>query len=198
MHPESGDWNGPSNAGTPEADYPTATIRVKETINKRRYLQESSDQAKDLAQGNEPEIGSSSANQDDGPACLLKCKNGGTCSKPGDPRGAWGHYMGTYCHCRDGFAGIECEFEAEICGMDELVCLHGTRCTPTSISNGADSGGYECLCPPQRENCNKREIDYCSLTGDLNVFQGNETVQIPTFCVNGGTCRRKHDKTAKK
>ena len=105
--------------------------------------------------------------------CTLKCQNGSSCVAKSDRSessagGVNQQDRGLYCDCPEGFAGLHCEYKAEVCGNDELICLHGSKCEEYD-------GGYR---------CSQRDFEYCNpKSPHIEYYLG---MAVAAFCVNGG------------
>ena len=130
-------------------------------------------------------------------ACDLVCKNEGVCrhgvknsAYVGDLQLHSSHLQPTedlmHCVCPDGFAGLYCEEEVDVCGENEHMCLHGSKCILNS------DGEYACDC--QQADADHSETGY--FAGDSCEHPVNDicTDEKPgpsqplLFCVNGGKC----------
>ena len=93
-----------------------------------------------------------------------------------------------HCVCPEGFFGVKCEHEVEICPGNDFVCMHGSKCVPSD----APGETYECDCdegftPSQRvagKYCQYKSTDICTKGGTLGVG-----IAMHAFCVNGGQCK---------
>jgi hypothetical protein len=96
-----------------------------------------------------------------------------------------------HCVCPEGFVGLTCEHQLEICGENEHVCLHGSACIID------ESGRHSCDCSKADElvGGNDKPIfagDSCQYTGTDICIIGEEYPGRPLyFCVNGGSCSDK-------
>ena len=128
--------------------------------------------------------------EQDGP-CDLECQNGGSCQFVAETNEAdgtistnakWGSHKNMFCDCPTNFAGIHCEHMADICGDQELICLHGSTC------QAKREGGYECKCAESYQGgvCDARSrVQHCNPVGGIEFAFG---MAVPAFCANGGTC----------
>lgn len=134
------------------------------------------------------------------PECSLECQNGGVCKK-GDryfsnvtqnPElsflDAFDNDTIEHCLCKSGFAGAHCETEIEVCGDDNHVCLHGSKCLEE------EDGSYRCDCESAFTTesryagkfCQHHHTDVCTPSGHF-LFDG--TANDMPFCVNDGVVR---------
>jgi len=104
--------------------------------------------------------------------CNLDCKNGGICLSGDTSNAKWGSQDGKYCSCPDNYAGLQCEYPAEVCGDGDLVCLHGSSCVQDN------DGKYRC-------DRSQKRMEYCN---PINFPEYSLGMAVPAFCVNGGRC----------
>jgi len=133
--------------------------------------------------------------KDENAVCDLKCLHGGSCkfvAEAGavreDSDAPWGSRDFMFCECPEGRAGIECEHIADVCGQNELVCLHGSTCKAKASTF---TGGYECECAGDYHGgvCkNNNRITHCNPSIALEFALG---MAVPAFCANGGICTEK-------
>lgn len=123
-------------------------------------------------------------------ACSLQCEHDGIClkgyAKPvaeiffpfleATEKSQLFNYTTTagfeYCYCPNGFFGVQCEMQYELCGEGEHICFHGSKCQETG-------GQWTCDCTGKESAglyCQYEATDDC---GDSDV---------ETFCANGATC----------
>jgi len=145
-------------------------------------------------------------NGEDNDDCDMTCLNDGVCMKGSfvSSENKWRLKLfgkttdrpGMYCQCPDGYDGLRCEYQIQVCGdglgLDngedgrlegEHLCLHGTVCT-----RDADSvRGWRCECPPDRGFCHLR-TELCSPSSS-EFDEYVEGLAVPSFCSNGGKCR---------
>lgn len=83
--------------------------------------------------------------------------------------------------------GLECEHKAEVCGADEHLCLHGSKCVKNNQQHGCDcSQADETLGVTNTslfagDSCQHPATDICTY--------GNNVPGRPLyFCTNQGTC----------
>ena len=147
-------------------------------------------------------IGTSIYNPPEVMKCDLKCDNGGVCRTGLKQTGFLEdlshnaphlneqdeNFM--HCVCPDGFYGVYCEEEVDVCGNDEHYCLHGSTCIPPGEDDGE---GHRCNCADTNseladvfagDSCEHPVNDICTV--DTTV----DTTPL-SFCVNGGSCKRK-------
>jgi len=133
--------------------------------------------------------------------CKLDCKNGSVCAKGAKDlsnfRGAVDHvahlnqtYDQEYfehCVCKEGWFGLECEHKAEVCGADEHLCLHGSKCVKNNQHHGCDcSQADEQLDGSDNslfagDSCQHPATDICT-------YGKNAPGRPLFFCTNQGTC----------
>ncbi|CAJ1906993.1 unnamed protein product [Cylindrotheca closterium] len=122
--------------------------------------------------------------------CSLECSNGGVClkgaTKPiadifipfteGTKKSGLFDYQTRpdfeYCYCPDGFFGVQCDKQYDICGNREHICFHGSKCENDGGAWGCDCRGTESA----GLYCQYKATDDC---GDSN---------LDTFCTNEATC----------
>lgn len=136
------------------------------------------------------------------PECSLECRNGGRCAKGNkyianltlqDPDLEFLHDFDMdnfeHCICASGYAGAECQIQVEICGEDNHICLHGSKCLKH------EDGEYRCDCEKAFTAdsrfagtfCQHHHTDICTPTGQLQFTGG---AADHAFCVNDGVCQR--------
>jgi hypothetical protein len=106
--------------------------------------------------------------------------------------GLWEH-----CVCPDGFFGIQCEHQLEICPGGDHVCLHGSKCVAQGetvdgdLSHKCDCDhGFDAVEKYAGKFCQYTSTDICTKNGRPGVGKANFA-----FCVNNGTCKKKVDDT---
>mmetsp|Transcript_6894 Transcript_6894/g.16019 ORF Transcript_6894/g.16019 Transcript_6894/m.16019 type:complete len:960 (+) Transcript_6894:239-3118(+) len=121
--------------------------------------------------------------------CSLQCSNDGIClkgaAKPiaeifipfveGTKKSGLFDYQTPdfeYCYCPDGFFGVQCDKQYDICGNKDHICFHGSKCKNDGGEWGCDCAGTESA----GLYCQYKSTDDC---GDGN---------LETFCTNEGTC----------
>jgi hypothetical protein len=139
--------------------------------------------------------------QDD---CTLTCSNGGRCRKGKkdnkliDKFGAdlknfnETHRLWEHCICPDGFFGIQCEHQLEICPGGDHVCLHGSKCVPQDETK--QEGYHDCDCEHGFDAVEKYAGKFCQYTStDICTKNGQPGVGKANFafCVNNGKCKKK-------
>jgi len=131
--------------------------------------------------------------------CRLKCENGGVCAKGAKDmshlHGQFDHvshlnqtFDQTYfehCICKEGWFGLECEHKAEVCGADEHLCLHGSKCVKNNQQHGCDCSKTDEMVGDSTvfagDSCEHPATDIC--------IYGNEYPGRPLyFCTNQGKC----------
>ena len=120
--------------------------------------------------------------------CATNCMNHGKCREGGKDFGIMDDFHGVdhlfnvtsnanfeHCVCPEGFTGLSCEIEVEVCPNGTRVCFHGSECVPT---------GDEWQC-----NCNASVV---LAAGPLCQHFATSTCDsnpgAAPFCVNGGAC----------
>jgi len=117
-------------------------------------------------------------------SCTLQCQNNGQCTfeesnEREEPSSPWGQAEdGMFCSCPQGYVGLHCEFKAQTCGLDEMICLNGSTCVRDNQQNG-----YRCE-PPQEQ---PHQLARCNPSQNHAEFY--EGMAVAAFCVSGGTCR---------
>jgi hypothetical protein len=128
-------------------------------------------------------------------ACSLKCQNGGTCrygvkslGVASDLASTTPYLNSTYsnefehCVCRDGFLGLYCEHEVQVCGDGKLICLHGGEC----VLNGEV---HSCDCQNAYINGSTASGSSCQHSAtEICTEKGRAPGHALSFCVNGGSC----------
>ena len=129
--------------------------------------------------------------------CSLECQNFGVCRMGSKDLGYMKEIAETtpylyqthdanfqHCVCRDGFTGLYCEHEVDVCGEGQHICLHGSTC----VRNG-DEHLCDCLDASTDVSdtyaglaCQHAATDICT-AGDMSP--GHQLA----FCVNGGICK---------
>lgn len=151
-----------------------------------------------------------SVNPEDVPKCDLTCRNGGKCrtgKKDTSLFSQFGEDMEDYkdksqidfqhCVCPDGYFGIECEHQLDVCPGGEHVCLHGSKCVPVNESD-QDNKAHQCDCEDGFDAlhkfagkfCQYESTDICTKNGQPGVSKANTA-----FCVNNGKCKGRVDDT---
>lgn len=134
--------------------------------------------------------------------CNLDCQNGGVCAHGAKELGSLYEVFGdvshlnvthaenefAHCICKQGWIGIKCEQKVEVCGKDQHVCLHGSKCIPDS----SNDRGYHCDCSVADDTVEGEKHffagDFCEYI-DTDMCTVGEDPQEPLyFCVNGGEC----------
>jgi hypothetical protein len=101
------------------------------------------------------------------------------------------HQLWEHCICPEGFFGIQCEQQLQICPGGGHICLHGSQC----ISEGGTTNGNRsqaCDCSPAFNTaqqyagkfCQYTSTDICTKTGQSGTGTSNVA-----FCVNNGKCK---------
>jgi hypothetical protein len=144
------------------------------------------------------------------PKCDLTCQNGGKCrsgKKDTSLFGQFGEDMEDYkgkdnvdfqhCVCPDGYFGVQCEHQLDVCPGGEHVCLHGSKCVGVNESI-KDGMAHECDCEDGFDAmhkfagkfCQYESTDICTKNGQPGVSKANFA-----FCVNDGECKGRVDDT---
>lgn len=134
--------------------------------------------------------------------CKLQCQNDGKCRSGkkdnklfeqfGDELKKFNetHRLWEHCVCPEGYFGIQCEHQLEICPGGEHVCLHGSKCVPDDEMG--DENKHSCDCDAAYNSleqyagkfCQYTSTDVCTKNGMLGVGKANFA-----FCVNNGKCK---------
>jgi hypothetical protein len=140
--------------------------------------------------------------------CTLSCSNEGKCrtgSKDMSLIDQFGSELDDFnqthtenwehCVCPDGFFGVQCEHELEICPGGNHVCLHGSSCVEqsgtTELSHECDcDGGFDSVEKYAGKYCQYTSTDICTKNGHPGVGKANFA-----FCVNSGKCKARVDDT---
>ncbi|CAJ1892957.1 unnamed protein product [Cylindrotheca closterium] len=144
-----------------------------------------------------------SAAIDDVPKCALQCKNGGSCrigQKDTSLFSQFGADMEKYnqtnidfqhCVCPDGYFGVQCEHQLDVCPGGEHVCLHGSKCVAINESD-PDTLEHKCDCEDSFDSINQFAGKYCQFEStDMCTKNGKPGLSNAknAFCVNGGKCK---------
>jgi len=80
-----------------------------------------------------------------------------------------------HCVCPEGYAGIHCELEAEICPHERKICFHGSKC----IRDEDEDWGYSCSCSDAKSQIYSTADDD-GLKGNLfgNYYHGGSDGEI--------------------
>ena len=95
-----------------------------------------------------------------------------------------------HCVCPEGYFGVQCEHELEICPGGDHVCLHGAKCvaedeTTNNPSHSCDcDSGFDAIEKSAGKYCQYTSTDICTKNGQPGVGKANFA-----FCVNSGTCK---------
>lgn len=101
-----------------------------------------------------------------------------------------------HCVCPEGFFGIQCEHELEVCPGGEHVCLHGSKCVPdfddfdedgneAAVNHKCDCDtGFDAVEKYAGKFCQYTSTDICTKNGTPGVGKANFA-----FCVNNGICK---------
>ena len=159
---------------------------------------------KDLPNFYDDSINDLTDNDNSAIECNLICMNGGTCAQGAkdlgflrDTVGDVAHLNQTHaddqfahCVCTDGWVGLTCEQKIEVCGKEQHICLHGSKC---NLDPNIDRG-YSCDCSKADDTVGDNEIhvfagDSCQYTDTDICTIGDDYPGRPLyFCVNGGGC----------
>ena len=123
------------------------------------------------------------------PECKLNCGSNGACRlglKELDEINKYlsmtEHLNYTYCHCKEGFTGDECEYESTPCGDEGLLCLNGSECMDGEHCDCSTIGSEQVMYAGR--HCQYASTDICYYsTGLGQALNGH-----PHFCTNNGTC----------
>jgi len=98
-----------------------------------------------------------------------------------------------FCKCDDGYSGILCESEIEVCPDGELTCFNGAQCQEVKKVS-SDAGWEDETYDPPRYACDCSVIDSRSPYAGIECQHPAEricsimTKSTSSFCVNGGIC----------
>ena len=142
----------------------------------------------------------------DASKCDLQCKNGGKCRVGAKDNSLFSQFRGMglekfanithlnweHCVCPDGFFGIMCEHQLEVCPGGQHVCLHGSKCKPIDETQPGDKthfcdcedAGNDALQKFAGKFCQYESTDICTKT---NGKPGTGKADY-AFCVNNGRC----------
>ena len=139
--------------------------------------------------------------------CNLVCHNGGQCRsgvKDNSYISSFGEELNDYnqtqngywehCVCPNGYFGIQCEHELQICPGGNHVCLHGSKCVAEDetaedgdVTHYCDcDSGFDAVERYAGKFCQYSSTDVCTKNGKPGVGKANFA-----FCVNNGTCKRR-------
>lgn len=139
-------------------------------------------------------------NCEQGIPCSLECLHGGRCrfrDRTQNISSLWNPWPGPipskimHCDCPSGRGGHQCEYLADICGENEHLCLHGTKCRlDKNAVASSNEKRYYCECDSVDKKCHQRQPgqgQFCipQAPGALEYYGG---MSIPSFCFNGGKC----------
>lgn len=127
--------------------------------------------------------------------CNLVCKNGGQCRK-GIKDASWIEKFGPelsylnvthsndfeHCVCAEGFLGLQCEHEIELCSSGQHVCLHGSKCVSDGLSCDCEAGSSQ-VKKLAGKFCQHQSTEICTKDG-ADMLANSKFA----FCVNGGVC----------
>jgi hypothetical protein len=141
--------------------------------------------------------------EDDVDGCGLQCMNGGVCAEGAKDLGpihdtisdvyhlnqTFDEEHFAHCICPEGFVGLTCQHKMEVCGDEEHVCLHGSKCVEH------ENGQHACDCTKADETLGNN--DQPLFAGDSCQYSGTDICTIGEgypgeplyFCVNGGRCK---------
>lgn len=139
--------------------------------------------------------------------CELMCRNGGQCrtgAKDNSLFSQFGADLDKYnvtninwehCVCPEGFFGMLCEHQLDMCPGGEHVCLHGSKCVAVNETN-PDGSDHVCDCEHGFNSlekfagkfCQYESTDICTKDGKPGVSKANFA-----FCVNNGKCKGRVD-----
>mmetsp|Transcript_30558 Transcript_30558/g.46603 ORF Transcript_30558/g.46603 Transcript_30558/m.46603 type:complete len:668 (-) Transcript_30558:86-2089(-) len=130
--------------------------------------------------------------------CNLQCMNGGVCNKGAKNLGAISHLSYVeelsesynddfeHCVCQDGYVGLQCEHEIEICPSGTHVCMYGSKCVKFGVD---EEDGCDCSSSPDFDLNGQSCEHKSSHPGATLCTIGNLGAARPrSFCLNGGSC----------
>lgn len=130
-------------------------------------------------------------------ACGLQCMNGGVCNKGAKDLTVISHlsYVDElsessnqdfeHCVCKDGYVGIQCEHQIEICPSGSNVCMYGSTC----VKSVEGEDGCDCSSSPDFDLAGKSCEHKSSHPGATICTKGNLGAAKPrSFCLNDGSC----------
>lgn len=129
--------------------------------------------------------------------CDLSCKNDGVCrfgpkqgvDAPSSNSGELLHDNYMHCVCPQGFAGLYCEQDVEICGNGEHLCLNGGKCVKYGDEDACDCSSAMGGDSQAEENTSFFVGNKCQHpVNDLCSTDFPRPGQPLLFCVNGGQC----------
>lgn len=99
------------------------------------------------------------------------------------------HINFQHCVCPDGFFGVQCEHQLDVCPGGTHVCLHGSKCVAINESD-PDNLKHQCDCDDSFNSiqqfagkyCQYESTDMCTKNGKPGLSNAQYA-----FCVNGGT-----------
>lgn len=150
---------------------------------------------------NEQDIGKPEVDDlpvEDVPKCTLDCAGHGTCTygiKDHSPLGSATYANGLnqthdnyqHCVCKEGYTGIYCDRQIDLCRHGDLFCLHGSKCRLDTTT-----GATFCDCHlAGGEDGELYYGEYCEfiITTTCSFSEGIENNDPrAAFCVNDGVC----------
>eukprot|EP00543_Licmophora_paradoxa_P000281 CAMPEP_0202455188 /NCGR_PEP_ID=MMETSP1360-20130828/12780_1 /ASSEMBLY_ACC=CAM_ASM_000848 /TAXON_ID=515479 /ORGANISM="Licmophora paradoxa, Strain CCMP2313" /LENGTH=602 /DNA_ID=CAMNT_0049074709 /DNA_START=80 /DNA_END=1888 /DNA_ORIENTATION=+ len=139
--------------------------------------------------------------------CKLQCSNGGQCRKgvkdmsfldkfgPELEQFNISHSRDfEHCACPDGWTGLKCEHQIEVCGENEHACFHGSKCV---VANGDRhtcdcDNGFDAFEKLAGRFCEHKATTICTRSGNAALETENFA-----FCVNNGKCKDIIDENGK-
>jgi len=97
-----------------------------------------------------------------------------------------------HCVCPAGYAGLQCEYEINVCAGGQKVCLNGGSCFPRLIKDDTEIV-FDCDCRQARKGDSRFAGDFCEMQS--TEFCANDGLppsrgaSQDAFCTNEGTCR---------
>jgi hypothetical protein len=91
-----------------------------------------------------------------------------------------------HCLCPQGYFGLTCDKEVELCGNGEHVCLNGSKCF------SLDGKNWSCTCENADDKLKRYAGAYCQHEASVYCTPDSKPgvgVDWHAFCVNGGTCK---------
>ena len=136
--------------------------------------------------------------------CTLECFNHGICRKGAKDLTALKRFgihnrhliyqahseNFEHCVCPAGFAGLQCEYEVDICPGSDHVCMNGGECEPTV---DGDVLRFTCDCSMARTKTSRFAGSFCEMESTqfctIDLEKTSRGKGQDAFCTNGGKCR---------